>query len=249
MSTSDSWQSSQALCAIEGGALAKFHTSQWLILEKFLMPSWSLFDNEFWLGGKANETGSVVWASTGRRVPGFLHARDASDDLCLTAHIKQFVWTLNSCSEKLRGICRLKPILSPFATATNCSPHVMGNNKKDSQTICSVGFVQIGFHCHDIDECELGTHDCLQHSVCKNTKGSYHCQCAKGYFGDGKVDCFKELRLGRNGSIQYYTSYRIAASCFEANERCQLAGGTIASYEFKEAMDMMEEEKSIHSAT
>src|SRR5690606_9691938 len=41
--------------------------------------------------------------------------------------------------------------------------------------------------CVDIDECDLGTHDCDEHATCTNTEGSFECTCETGYSGDGKT--------------------------------------------------------------
>ncbi|XP_077867186.1 uncharacterized protein LOC102808671 [Saccoglossus kowalevskii] len=39
----------------------------------------------------------------------------------------------------------------------------------------------------DENECELGTHECNEHSDCENTPSSYVCICHMGYHGDGKL--------------------------------------------------------------
>lgn len=42
----------------------------------------------------------------------------------------------------------------------------------------------------DVDECILGTHDCLADTAtCTNTYGTYRCACNHGYEGDGKTKC------------------------------------------------------------
>ena len=42
----------------------------------------------------------------------------------------------------------------------------------------------------DVDECILGTHDCLTDTAtCTNTYGTYSCACNPGYVGDGKTKC------------------------------------------------------------
>ena len=33
----------------------------------------------------------------------------------------------------------------------------------------------------DINECEVGSHRCGNHSTCSNLVGSYHCICQTGY--------------------------------------------------------------------
>lgn len=39
----------------------------------------------------------------------------------------------------------------------------------------------------DIDECLDGTAECDEHAICKNTMGSYECDCKEGFFGDGAL--------------------------------------------------------------
>lgn len=38
----------------------------------------------------------------------------------------------------------------------------------------------------DIDECATKTDECPPHSRCKNTVGSYTCQCIEGYLKDNE---------------------------------------------------------------
>ncbi|XP_058808805.1 multiple epidermal growth factor-like domains protein 8 isoform X2 [Phymastichus coffea] len=45
--------------------------------------------------------------------------------------------------------------------------------------------------CPDVDECDLGLHDCHPNAKCTNTHGSYSCQCRRGFNGDGKENCTK----------------------------------------------------------
>lgn len=37
----------------------------------------------------------------------------------------------------------------------------------------------------DINECEIGAHNCARHATCTNTAGSFKCNCAPGWIGDG----------------------------------------------------------------
>lgn len=37
----------------------------------------------------------------------------------------------------------------------------------------------------DINECEIGAHNCDRHATCTNTAGSFKCNCAPGWIGDG----------------------------------------------------------------
>eukprot|EP01095_Lingulamoeba_sp_RSL-Kostka_P016110 TRINITY_DN7732_c0_g3_i2.p1 TRINITY_DN7732_c0_g3~~TRINITY_DN7732_c0_g3_i2.p1 ORF type:complete len:1803 (+),score=627.84 TRINITY_DN7732_c0_g3_i2:208-5616(+) len=50
---------------------------------------------------------------------------------------------------------------------------------------CSVYYTE----CVDIDECELGLHDCHQYANCYNTEGSYECECYNSHSGDGVNSC------------------------------------------------------------
>ena len=37
----------------------------------------------------------------------------------------------------------------------------------------------------DINECEIGAHNCDRHATCTNTAGSFKCKCFPGWIGDG----------------------------------------------------------------
>lgn len=41
----------------------------------------------------------------------------------------------------------------------------------------------------DIDECEDVPNRCQETARCVNTPGSFRCQCARGYTGDGLTTC------------------------------------------------------------
>ena len=51
----------------------------------------------------------------------------------------------------------------------------------------------------DVDECELGTHNCQAGAVCHNTKGSFYCQarqrCLEGFLQDPEGNCVGERGL------------------------------------------------------
>eukprot|EP00933_Yihiella_yeosuensis_P070771 TRINITY_DN78936_c0_g1_i1.p1 TRINITY_DN78936_c0_g1~~TRINITY_DN78936_c0_g1_i1.p1 ORF type:complete len:1155 (+),score=147.67 TRINITY_DN78936_c0_g1_i1:493-3465(+) len=46
---------------------------------------------------------------------------------------------------------------------------------------CMKGFMGTGTNCLNIDECELGLHDCQNNSVCVDTQGSFECPCKSGF--------------------------------------------------------------------
>ena len=60
-------------------------------------------------------------------------------------------------------------------------------------------FFLLYFLCPDIDEC-TSPNVCIQNAQCSNTVGSYVCQCAVGYSGDGYSNCtgiwITEILLG-----------------------------------------------------
>ena len=39
----------------------------------------------------------------------------------------------------------------------------------------------------DVDECTMGTADCVTGATCMNTVGSFTCMCASGFRGDGRA--------------------------------------------------------------
>lgn len=43
--------------------------------------------------------------------------------------------------------------------------------------------------CYDIDECNIGTHDCPLNSSCVNQEGTFSCICDIGYIDDGNGNC------------------------------------------------------------
>lgn len=62
----------------------------------------------------------------------------------------------------------------------------------------------------DIDECALGSHDCHPlYANCTNTEGSFTCECAYGYQGDG-VDCFS---CNEHEGVLYQMTYTQQYGC------------------------------------
>ena len=51
----------------------------------------------------------------------------------------------------------------------------------------------------DIDECAIGTHECVENSSCENEEGGYRCECHEGFRpimdGDELVECKGKLNI------------------------------------------------------
>ena len=57
-----------------------------------------------------------------------------------------------------------------------------------NRCLCSPGYTGNGFICNNINECsDEGT--CGPHSICKDTLGSFHCSCQKGFTGNFSEGC------------------------------------------------------------
>ena len=41
----------------------------------------------------------------------------------------------------------------------------------------------------DLNECTMGTADCVNGATCVNTVGSFTCTCRPGFSGDGRTRC------------------------------------------------------------
>lgn len=46
----------------------------------------------------------------------------------------------------------------------------------------------------DINECEIGAHNCDRHAICTNTAGSFKCSCSPGWIGNG-IKCTGECLM------------------------------------------------------
>lgn len=57
-------------------------------------------------------------------------------------------------------------------------------------------FFDWSFLFEDIDECEIGAHNCDMHAACFNVPGSFKCRCQAGWVGDG-IKCVGENKLKR----------------------------------------------------
>lgn len=67
---------------------------------------------------------------------------------------------------------------------------------------CPAGYELQGDECVDVDECALGTDDCVAN--CRNVPGSFECYCSEGFEGDGYVCTdIDECALGLDNCSEY----------------------------------------------
>lgn len=71
-------------------------------------------------------------------------------------------------------------------TTTDVTPGDTTNDVTPDE--CSPGYVLTSDGCVDIDECALNTHNCPEDALCKNTDGSFECECQPSFVWDGQ-DC------------------------------------------------------------
>ncbi|XP_028050046.1 multiple epidermal growth factor-like domains protein 8 isoform X7 [Monomorium pharaonis] len=90
-----------------------------------------------------------------------------------------------SLENPITGVC----VQGDFNQAhVNCSA-VINEYRNSSLRTDESGWAYA--QCPDVDECDLGLHDCHPDALCTNTHGSYSCQCKRGFNGDGKENCTK----------------------------------------------------------
>ncbi|RWS14041.1 fibrillin-2-like isoform X2 [Dinothrombium tinctorium] len=102
------------------------------------------------------------------------------------------------CENTIGSFKCLCPDGSEVGHGIRCSTDVLTEttSKKDDSSVaavtrpedrtrdrCDKGFVYDSTvrKCVDIDECDLGTHNCGIDKICQNTNGSFYCRCVRGY--------------------------------------------------------------------
>eukprot|EP00117_Sycon_ciliatum_P033036 scpid61463/ scgid1264/ Fibrillin-1 len=81
------------------------------------------------------------------------------------------------------------------ANVNECDDTPCDDNAFCSDTVgsftcaCQPGYEGDGFDCLEINECAIGTHDCLPQAACVNTDGSFICDCGLGFLGNGVDQC------------------------------------------------------------
>lgn len=81
-----------------------------------------------------------------------------------------------------------KPSIRCRHGAKNSSEENPDLNQQTIRTLVSVPpshGVLFVFFLPDINECEIGAHNCDPHATCTNTAGSFKCSCAPGWVGNG----------------------------------------------------------------
>jgi hypothetical protein len=97
----------------------------------------------------------------------------------------------------------------------------------DTAVSCGAGYLLKNGTCEDIDECFEGTHQCHTTATCKNTAGTYDCECPLGYSGGTAAGfaCAPRIAVGdqhacvllSNGTVQ----------CWGKNANGQVGDGTM----------------------
>lgn len=59
-----------------------------------------------------------------------------------------------------------------------------------NKLVCYLLHVNYGLS--DVDECEIGAHNCDMHASCLNVPGSFKCSCREGWIGNG-IKCIGEF--------------------------------------------------------
>ena len=94
-----------------------------------------------------------------------------------------------------------------LAGSHKCSIHAKCVNTIGSHKCqCKSGFKGDGLACDDVNECDLGEHNCNQPGTrCVNTPGAFECQCKPGYSGSARTGCYGKCnRFLPSGACQIW---------------------------------------------
>ena len=242
---SSTWEGSRDICVMEGADSASFESETlWAWYAYVLYNTIKDFGYRgFWLGGKVDNTGLVVWTSNQVSIH---HLGQHNKTLCMVSRNNK--WVLTDCQLRHQGICERRLIETRFESDTNyeanatCVHDFFSSEKYvylNKTCKCQPGFAGDGLICKDVDECKMGLHRCQDDAFCLNTLGSYRCECINGYFGDGK-NCFLPLPYIFNNESRYYIR-NSWDTCLLANEKCKIVGGHLASFETEEEWNFIAE--------
>lgn len=108
---------------------------------------------------------------------------------------------------------QFKPRINSLCNAKNPPP--TGNRPSSLDLQYSVCFNVISnqffLSLLDINECEIGAHNCHRHATCTNTAGNFKCDCAPGWIGDG-LKCTGEANdLNTDGRLRLSVSVETAS--------------------------------------
>ena len=245
------WDKASAQCEEDGGHLKEFASyAEWIPIRKIIQRAANqrseIFLNifDFWLGAKVNESGSLVWSRSLKKVDMDFDVAKGGDYL-VAGILGHSDWYLQFKLSSSPFLCS-KQLMKEVPCQTNsqcsedaaCSPKAYATND-DSHRFCQCGpgFYGNGAVCKDIDECELGIDDCVENAICNNTLGSHNCSCSEVTFGGGKTECFRSLK--RLNNSEYFASEADFESCFAAYDHCLAGGGTLASFETEEEWEII----------
>ena len=62
------------------------------------------------------------------------------------------------------------------------------------ECLCHNGYLKVGEHCNDFDECNNTLSYCHEKATCGKLPGSFNCTCKDGYTGNG-LEC-KDVETG-----------------------------------------------------